>query len=203
VPLILLLQFIATFAFANFEGTLSILTQVKWDYDVTENGQLFSYVGLCLLVFQGGIVRRLMPRVGELNFVVAGCSVLMLGLLLVGFAGSTLVQVLGALAVAVLGFSMLTPSLSSLLSRRTPAALQGEVLGIGQSMLALARVLGPAVGNPLLGIRHPAPGVTTADHPEWPYWVGAGVMFGALICGVVLRARPAPEYASAGEAAPS
>lgn len=202
VPLVLLLQFLATFAFANFEGTLSLLTQVKWGYGVTDNGKLFSYVGLCLLIFQGGVVRRLMPRVGELNFVVLGCLVLMAGLLLVGLAGDRLAQVLGALAVAVLGFSMLTPSLSSLLSQRTPAALQGEVLGVGQSMLALARVLGPAVGNPLLGLRHPAPGVTTADHPEWPYWFGAAVMLGALVGAVVLRTRPAPEYASAGERAP-
>lgn len=191
LPLILLLQFAATFAFSNFEGTLSLLTEIKWDYDIKENGQLFSYVGICLLVFQGGLVRRLMPRVGELNFTVLGCAVLTIGLASVGLANGTGTALI-ALAVAVLGFSMLTPSLSSLLSRRTPRELQGEVLGLGQSLLALARVLGPAVGNPLMGIQHPEGAAMTALHPEWPYWLGAVLMAGCFLAALALRRKPLP-----------
>jgi MFS family permease len=203
LPLIIGLQFVATFAFANFEGTLSLLTKVKWDYDPTQNGLLFSYVGVCLLVCQGAIVRRLMPRVGELNFVIAGALCLLLGLIGVGLAADT-VQALAVLPVAVLGFSMLTPSLASLLSRRTPPHIQGEVLGLGQSSLALARILGPFVGLSLMGLRSdPASevagriqSVTHASTPELPYWVAAGVMGLAFLGALVLRARPVPEAAA-------
>ena len=198
LPLVLLLQCVATFAFANFEGTLSLLTKVKWGYDPTENGLLFSYVGICLLVFQGGVVRRLLPRFGELNFVAGGCFVLGLGLVGVALARGT-GEALAALPIAVLGFSMLTPSLAGLLSRRTPASLQGEVLGLGQSGLALARILGPAVGNSLLGLEHPSPGTVTARSPELPYWVAAAVMGVAFVAALVLRRLPAPS----GEAAPA
>ncbi len=192
LPLVIALQCIATFAFANFEGTLSLLTKVKWDYDPTHNGFLFSYVGICLLVFQGAVVRRQMPRVGELNFIVAGTAVLAAGLCGVALVTSAN-QALAVLAVAVLGFSMLTPSLSSVLSRRTPASLQGEVLGIGQSGLALARILGPFVGMSLMGIRHPAPDLTEAATPERPYWFAAIVMGIAIVGAIVLRARPAAD----------
>lgn len=192
LPLILLLQFVATFAFANFEGTLSLLTKVKWGYDPTENGFLFSYVGICLLVLQGGVVRRMLPRFGELRFVVWGTLVLAGGLVAVALAPGT-GAALAALPVAVLGFSMLTPSLAGLLSRRTPAALQGEVLGLGQSSLALARILGPAVGNALLGLEHPTPDTLTARTPELPYWVAAAVMGLAFAGAVVLRRKPVPE----------
>ncbi len=195
LPLVIALQFVATFAFANFEGTLSLLTKVKWDYDPTHNGFLFSYVGICLLVFQGAVVRRFMPRVGELNFVVAGTLILAVGLVGVAVATTTN-QALMVLPVAVLGFSMLTPSLASLLSRRTPAHMQGEVLGLGQSSLALARILGPFVGIGLMGIRHPAEGVTEAATPERPYWLAAAVMGVAFVGAIVLRARPAADAES-------
>ena len=104
---------------------------------------------------------------------------------------------LTTLQAAILGFSMLTPSLSSLLSRRTPQALQGEVLGIGQSMLALARALGPAIGMPLMGLQHPSPKETTLLHPSWPYWFGAAAMFVALIGGIRLRSAKVPERTDA------
>ena len=38
------------------------------------------------------------------------------------------------------------PSAQSLISRRTDAARQGEVLGVNQSASALARILGPIMG---------------------------------------------------------
>jgi MFS family permease len=53
---------------------------------------------------------------------------------------------LPVLAVAVLGFAFLTPSAQALISRRSPADRQGEVLGVNQSASALARILGPVCG---------------------------------------------------------
>jgi MFS family permease len=47
------------------------------------------------------------------------------------------------LACAVVGFAFLTPSAQSLISRRTDANHQGEILGVNQSASALARILGP------------------------------------------------------------
>jgi MFS family permease len=40
----------------------------------------------------------------------------------------------------------LTPSVQSLISRRSDPARQGEVLGVNQSAAALARILGPVLG---------------------------------------------------------
>jgi MFS family permease len=51
-----------------------------------------------------------------------------------------------AMATAVVGFAFLTPSAQALVSRRTPADKQGEVLGINQSAAAMARIIGPIFG---------------------------------------------------------
>jgi predicted MFS family arabinose efflux permease len=178
VLLVILLQVLATFCFANLEGTLALFSEREWGFDILQNGFLFTDLGVCLLVAQGFVVRRLMPRVGERRFAIAGAL-----LLAAGLAGIALGGRLPVMAVAVLGFSMLTPSLASLLSLHTPAHMQGEVLGLGQSGLALARILGPWAGNLLFF------GVS----PRTPYWVAAAVMAAAAVASLALRpAEPAP-----------
>jgi MFS family permease len=181
IPLILVLQFAATFAFAAFESTLSLLTEKQWRYDARHNGYIFTFIGLVLVLSQGGVVRRYMPKVGELNFVVVGSLLMAIGLAGVAYA-TGLGLLLTALAIAVLGFAMVTPSLSSLLSRRTPQETQGEVLGVGQSMLSLARIFGPLVGNLLFGIAWTLPHVAAAN-----------LLLVAFLLALVLRRAPVPD----------
>jgi MFS family permease len=72
------------------------------------------------------------------------------------------------LTAAVMGFAFLTPSAQALISRRTPADRQGEILGVNQSAAAVARILGPALGIPLYQL--------TPSH-LLPYAFGAAVLF--------------------------
>jgi multidrug resistance protein len=175
LPTILALSVQSTFCFAVFEATLARLTDARWGYDIRQNGFVFTYVGFCLLVAQGYVVRKFMRRVGELNFAVLGTI-----LLAAGLGGIALGGALAILPVAVLGFAMISPSLASLLSQRTPAHMQGEILGLGQSGLALARILGPWLGNVLFDLT-----------PETPYWVAMGVMLVTAGGAVWLRRIPA------------
>jgi MFS family permease len=191
LPLVVGLQVFATFVFANFESTLSLLTKERFDYGVRENGWLFTYVGLCLVIAQGAVVRRYMPKVGEVNFVVAGTALLAAGLAGLAWAPS-LAPLLTALGVVVFGFAMVTPSLSSLLSLRSPAAIQGEVLGINQSGLSLARIAGPLVGNVLF---------VRGDH--LPAAIGAGLMGLCVLAAVALRTRPWPPAGATGPSSPA
>ena len=57
--------------------------------------------------------------------------------------------------VAVTGFSFVTPSVQSLISRRSDPYKQGEILVVNQSANAMSRILGPALGTPLYFI-HPS-----------------------------------------------
>ncbi|MCE9635407.1 MAG: MFS transporter [Planctomycetes bacterium] len=178
LPLIVGLQVFATLVFATFESTLSLLTKVRFDYSVRENGYLFTFVGVCLVIAQGAVVRRMMPRVGELNFCVMGTGLLAAGLVVLAGAMS-LAVVLGGLTLIVFGFAMITPSLSSLLSRRSPREIQGEVLGINQSGLSLARIAGPLAGNWLFD-----------RGTHLPAAVGAGLMALCFLAAGALRRSP-------------
>jgi MFS family permease len=81
--------------------------------------------------------------------------------------GAMIALLLVALAAAVIGFAFLTPSAQALVSRRTSADKQGEVLGVNQSVAALARILGPIFGLSLYKL--------TPTH-MLPYVLGAGLL---------------------------
>jgi MFS family permease len=51
------------------------------------------------------------------------------------------------LALLSVGYGFASPSVASLISKRTEQHLQGEVLGINQSALSLARICGPIGGG--------------------------------------------------------
>ncbi|MFQ5732727.1 MAG: MFS transporter [Planctomycetaceae bacterium] len=172
VGLILLTMFLTTFAFGQLESTLSLLTK-EVGMDQRNNFYVFSYIGFILMISQGILVRRLLPRFGEFNMGLTGTLLMAAGMLLVARAGETSSQewLFVVLPVSVLGFSALSPSLQALLSLRTAESEQGGILGVGQSISALARIVGPAVGIPLFGL-----GISV------PYWTGAGLMgFGVLL----------------------
>jgi MFS family permease len=182
IGLVLLTMFLTTFAFAQFESTLSLLTAHLGLAD-RYNYFVFAYIGFILSLSQGVLVRRLVPRLGERVMSIAGTLLMTAGLLLIGLAGKSgsTTMLYAVLPLCVVGFSALNPSLQSLLSRHTPASQQGGVLGLGQSMAALARILGP-----VLGLRLNELDIT------WPYWAGAAIMAFGIVLSTGLR-RPVVE----------
>lgn len=190
---ILATMFLTTFAFAQFESTLSLLTEALGLAD-RYNYYVFAYIGFILSLAQGGLVRRLLPKLGEFKMSAIGTILMTLGFLLIGVSGMIGPDersrhfLYWVLPLTVVGFSALNPSLQSLLSRRSAATQQGGILGLGQSMAALARILGPVVGLIL---------------NDWdltaPYWAAAAIMALGIAMTLRLRAQPLPE-APSGEA---
>ncbi|MBX7106506.1 MAG: MFS transporter [Gemmataceae bacterium] len=173
--------FLAVFAFANFEATLALLTQSAFNYGKDTNYLIFAYVGASLMVAQGVIYRRLAGPMGELTLARIGIVLMLLGLAnlagIAAFAGTSgsggmLAWFLVTLFVAVCGFAFVNPSINSLISKRADPTRQGEVLGVNQSASALARILGPAVGNMLFPL--------TTRH-ELPYVLAAGLLLLVLM----------------------
>ncbi len=174
LSIVLFAIFITTFGFAQFESTLSLLTR-EFGYSSRWNFLLYAYVGLVLSIGQGMLVRRLLPRFGERRMALIGVTLMTAGFVLIGFTG---LRVLPAqslwfiLPIVTIGFSAVTPSLQSLLSQAASSDEQGAVLGTGQSLSSLARILGPSLGIQLLGVS-----------TSMPYFLGACLILsgGALV----------------------
>ena len=78
---IILAVFLTTFAFAQFETTLAMLTK-RLGVDDRGNFYVFAYIGLILTLAQGMLVRRLIPRLGEYRMALVGVVLMTIGLLL-------------------------------------------------------------------------------------------------------------------------
>lgn len=167
ILLTLITIFVATFTFAQFETTLPLFIKES-GFSPRSNFYVFAYIGFTLALFQGGLIRRLIPKLGEYKMGIAGAVLLALGLLLIGAVAvqNSFTMILLVLPVSVLGFSAVSPSLQAMLSLGSSESDQGSILGVGQSMSSLARIFGPVFGYWLFAF----------DDIQLPYWVGAGLM---------------------------
>jgi MFS family permease len=187
IGLLIATYFLATFAMANLESTLSLFTEDAYRYTDAENALVFAYVGFTLAFVQGGIYRPLAKRVSEVAFIRMGIAFMLLGLGGLGALAATaasgqhtgagsLILLLIALAVAVTGFAFMNPSVSALVSRRTSADRQGEVLGVNQSASALGRILGPVMALTMFRL--------TPNH-ALPYAVSSAMLL--IVLGLTWR----------------
>ncbi|MDP6385013.1 MAG: MFS transporter [Planctomycetota bacterium] len=138
--------FIYSVAFAAMEFTLPFLVADRFDFGPMDIAKMFVFIGLTLALVQGGLVRRLVPRFGEVRLTTLGMALTIPALVTVGLAQSVLLLYVG-LGLLAAGSAAVMPSLSALVSRYSPADRQGMAMGIFRSMGSLARALGPILGG--------------------------------------------------------
>lgn len=137
-----------TIAFSAMEAVFPLLTLRRFGWGAVQVGYLFTYIGVVVVVMQGGLVGRLVQRYGERRLLLGGLALLALGLALLPIA-SSLAVVLAALGVLAVGEGAVTPTLTALLSLASSRETQGETLGLAQGVAGLGRILGPLLGGAL------------------------------------------------------
>jgi MFS family permease len=175
-----LVYFIYLLAFSAMEFTLTFLAVDRLNFQPVDNTWMFVFIGLMIAFVQGGVVRRLAPRMGERKVASTGILIMLPGFLLIGFTGSTPQLYLG-LGFLSVGSALAMPCLSALVSHYAPADVQGLAQGTFRSMGALSRAIGPALGGVLywkLG-------------SEIPYVSGAVLM---LLPLVLILGLPTPAH---------
>jgi DHA1 family tetracycline resistance protein-like MFS transporter len=185
VPALLATACASVISFAAFETTLSLLLNSDaFNFSFAQVLLYYAFIGFTLTLAQGFLVRRLAPKVGEVALTLAGGLVTMLGfaLLIAASQRGRLPLLMFASAIEVTGFALMTPSLQSLVSRRSDPTKQGGILGVSQSTSSLARVVGPLIAVPLFFQSAPL-----------PYWAAIGIM--AVSTAIfVLFARRGRDY---------
>ncbi len=145
IGFLMVMFFLATFAFSNFESTFALFLEKRMKLDTVHVTYLFVFVGVLAAIVQGGLVGRMVKRFGERNLILAGGLMLIPGYLALIWTHS-IVHLMLSLPLLALGAGFTTPALSSLVSRLSTASEQGGILGLFQSMASLARITGPFWG---------------------------------------------------------
>lgn len=143
---LMLMYFLSIFAFATMEATFPLLTRDAFGFTEVENGYTFAYIGVLIVIMQGGLVGRLARRYGEQRLVISGGLLLAVGLASLPFVPSLMVLLL-ALVPLCAGSGLTNPSLTALISLAANRSEQGETLGTAQSLASLGRVVGPLWGG--------------------------------------------------------
>lgn len=175
----LLVAFATMLAFSGFEATFALFGRRHLGLTVGSAAAVFTGVGLVIVGVQGGLVHRVVTRLGEVGTLASGLVLNAAGLLLLAFTHSWALAG-PALVVLTAGQGLVQTTMASILAGRAGPSRRGRALGAQQSVSSLARIVGPAIGGALLG--------STAS--------GAAYLVGAALTGVALVAllrAPGPD----------
>lgn len=156
VARLVLINLLYTVAFTGMETVFALFTQHTFGWTAMQNGLLFTYIGVIVVLMQGGLVGQLVKRLGEQRLLLVGLLLLAGGLVLIPVS-TTLALVLITLGLLSAGDGAVTPIVSTLLSFASPADAQGETLGLAQGIAGLGRMLGPLAAGSLFTLGLPLP----------------------------------------------
>lgn len=138
-------SFIFFFAFNAIYGITSVYTKDVFLWDPTRIGILLFVAGFIDIISQGFLIRKLIPKLGEIKLSIIGLILIIAGIAtaaITSFYISTVIFYIGFI-VMNFGDGLLEPSISGLISNSVGPTVQGKVQGGSQSVQAVARVLGP------------------------------------------------------------
>lgn len=146
VGFLVILFFIIIFSVANIYGTFAILGYKVYHFSDQQNGMLFGITGIVGAIVQVALIKPMSKKYTDKTIVLIGLIALFLGLTFLPF-GKNFLGMSIVISVLSIGTGILQPIIPSMISKYSPENLQGSVLGVNQSISALARVFGPIWGG--------------------------------------------------------
>jgi len=174
--LLLAMFFATTFGFSNLEATFFRLSEHNFLLSQIQTALVLTLVGVVSAIMQGGVVRIVLPIFGEVNLLRFAYFLQVPALALAPWASPWAPLIMVVILLGI-GGGLSQPSMSSLISQNAPPSMQGSIFGVTQSLGALARILGPVVGNSLFDR-----GEVLFGRQHWlPYVFGACVVLVPLL----------------------
>ncbi|XP_055329466.1 major facilitator superfamily domain-containing protein 10-like [Paramacrobiotus metropolitanus] len=148
-----LTNFLFLFFFSGLEFTLTFLTHTRFNYTSMQQGRLFLFVGIIMILVQGGFVRRLKPG-SEKRTALMGLALVVPAFVIIGIANSQGVMYFG-LCLYSFGSSTVVPCLMTMISKYGRDDQKGTIMGIFRSLGAFARATGVLPASVLYWILGP------------------------------------------------
>lgn len=153
--------------------------QSTWAYFVMERfnwkesmvGYSIGTIGLMTIIVQGGLIRVIIPKIGQKNGIISGLALYSISFILFAFASQSWMIFLFITPYALAGIT--GPAIQGLISTQVPANEQGELQGGLTGLMSATAVVGP----PLMttSFAH-----FTASHTH-NYFPGAPFILGAAL----------------------
>jgi DHA1 family tetracycline resistance protein-like MFS transporter len=135
--------FLLALAQFSINSTYVLYTDFRYGWGPQAVGYTLALVGLCTAIVQAGLVRKLMPKLGERRMILAGLCFSVAGYLLFGFAPSAWIFVAAIPIFCLAGLA--GPAAQSMVTHLVDPHEQGRLQGALTSLQSLAGIFGPAL----------------------------------------------------------
>ena len=125
------------------QSTWSFYTKEKFDWNSAWIGYSLTFVGLVVAIVQGGLIRVVIPKIGEYKSVYIGLTFYAIGFLLFGFANEGWMMFAFTVPYALGGIA--GPALQGIISNQVPSNEQGELQGLLTSLMSVTAIIGPVL----------------------------------------------------------
>ncbi len=132
-----------TMGYQSLYATWSYFGIERFGWTPGQVGWSLAAVGVTGALVQGVLSRRLIPRYGARNIVIAGTFSGIAGYLIYAFAGAGWMMYVGITVAALQG--LVFPSLQGMMSAGVAPSEQGELQGAVSSIQSLSSIMGPPV----------------------------------------------------------
>ena len=191
VGLLLFVFFFYQVANMVYPAIWAYFTKAAFGWGEGMVGISLTVYGLSMAVVQGGLIRQIIPRLGELRTVWIGllfnvCILSIVAFISAGWVMMTLIP-LSALGAVV------APALQGVMSQRAADDQQGELQGVLSSINAIGMIIAPLMMTQIFFLY-------TEDGAD-PYLPGAPFLAAAVMMGIswviyAASVRPKPEQSS-------
>ena len=152
--------FLLNLSFSQVEASFVLVLKDSLSFSAKQTGWLFTYVGVCIIIVQGGLISPVVRKLGEMPTILMGIMLLTTGQFLTAtFASGYVVPAVPLLALFILcttivcaGFAFTNPTLSSASSKIARSDEMGGALGLVQGFGSLGQVIGLSAAGPLYSL---------------------------------------------------
>ncbi len=127
----------------SVQTTWSYYTIEKFGWTSRMVGNSLGVVGICVMIVQGLLIRRIIPKLGQEKSVYTGLALYAVGFVLFAFATQTWMMFAFTAVYCMGGIAM--PSIQGIISTHVPPNEQGELQGALASLMSATSIIGPLI----------------------------------------------------------
>lgn len=146
VSTLIIVFFLLNTSFSLMQGNFALWTQKTFNFQASENGILFAYIGVITILVQLQILPRLIKKFHENKILLLSLFFMFFGFVLIPLSKNPNFLYI-ALIFLPLGNGLANPTIQALASENVPKEEYGETLGILQSAGSIGRIAGPIIGG--------------------------------------------------------
>jgi DHA1 family tetracycline resistance protein-like MFS transporter len=172
----------------SVQSSWTYYTMEKFHWNEAWVGYSLGFIGIIIGIVQGGLIRVIIPKIGQVKAVYYGLVLYIIGFVLFAFATQGWMMFAFMLPYGLAG--IFGPAMQGLISNGVEANAQGEIQGVTAGLMSAAAIIGPLLMTNLFAW------FTNSKHPV--YFPGAPFILAAVLTtiGIFICSRSLKKYHS-------